>query len=173
MISLLLAMWSFAWTWGEIGRPYLGDLSQMESQFLIDLERYPVASMSCTDLECTFTPGPEALARLAQTGRHEVQLIVRQPGMLWSFPVSGSYQVVTGCPYTNPNTGVTDIKPMGYVIGRAPAKPAFIPFTKTPGDVYGSRRLEQLTADGWWVVQKGSTALGVYVELVCMGVLGQ
>jgi hypothetical protein len=65
--------------------------------------------------------------------------------------------VADGCPYTNPTTGVSEIKPVGYVI---------------TGPISRERlkaRRAQLEADGWWVQRTGRTATGVTVDALCVG----
>jgi hypothetical protein len=65
--------------------------------------------------------------------------------------------VADGCPYTNPTTGVSEIKPVGYVI---------------TGPISRERlkaRRAQLEAGGWWVQRTGRTATGVTVDALCVG----
>jgi hypothetical protein len=96
-------------------------------------------------------------------GTHEIEIRAKRKDMDGFAPLPWlpfevvQVTVADGCPYTNPTTGVSEIKPVGYVI---------------TGPISRERlkaRRAQLEADGWWVQRTGRTATGVTVDALCVG----
>jgi len=92
---------SFAWQWQEQGRPYLGDLTTYEAEFVIDAGTsdgayYPAGAAACDDLLCFWEATGAAAARLAVPGPHTIQIRLRPPDLLlWGFPSLGVHHLVT------------------------------------------------------------------------------
>jgi hypothetical protein len=177
LATFLLAQ-SFIWLWPQpvalewtyevhevatIGDPalYVYEARIGDSAFTsIPAQCGPKVGDTGMSLTCWWT------AQQLAPGTHEVEIRAKRKDVDGFAPLPWmpfeviQVTVTGGCPYTNPTTGVSEIKPVGYVITGG------ISWARLAG------RRRQLEADGWWVQRTGRTSAGVTVEALCVGVAG-